>query len=162
MKKKRAKGGSSLKDRYPPSKPCGCEICRAYCMRPGWWTVEEAKAAMDAGYAERMMLEMSPDFSFGVLSPAFCGCEKDFALKEHSAFGCNFLSGGLCELHGTGFMPLECRFCHHERRGLGQKCHDDLGKDWRTPGGRALVDKWCRMTGLFEKYGLGSPVKYPK
>ena len=41
MKKKR-----SLEEKYPPSEPCACEICRAYCARPGWWTVEEARRAM--------------------------------------------------------------------------------------------------------------------
>ncbi len=44
-------------------------------MRPGWWTVQEANEALHAGLGKRMMLEMSPDLSFGVLSPAFKGCE---------------------------------------------------------------------------------------
>jgi len=33
-----------------------------------WWTVEEAARAITAGYGGRMMLEMSPQRSFGVLS----------------------------------------------------------------------------------------------
>lgn len=101
-----------------------------------------------------MMLEMSPDFRFGVLSPAFRGCESNFALQQFSAFGCNFLNNGLCELHGTGFEPLECRFCHHTRKGLGQECHTALEKDWNTPPGRALTAKWMHATGLLERYGL--------
>jgi hypothetical protein len=99
-----------------------------------------------------MMLEMSPDFTFGVLSPAFRGCEGGFALQEFSASGCCFLSNGLCGLHGTGFQPLECRFCHHTRQGLGRECHADLEKDWRTPAGQALVKAWADRVGLWERY----------
>lgn len=139
----------SLQEKYPPSEPCGCEICRSYCVRPGWWTVAEAQRALQAGYGSRMMLEMAPDFLFGVLSPAFAGCERNFALQEYAKFGCGFLSKGLCELHGTGFQPLECRFCHHSRPGLGQKCHDDIEKDWNTPAGRSLVLLWGKAVGLW-------------
>ncbi|MPM52348.1 hypothetical protein SDC9_99107 [bioreactor metagenome] len=111
-------------------------------MRPGWWTVLEASRAIKAGYGGRMMLEVSPDFTYGVLSPAFSGCEGNFALQEYAKNGCNFLKDGLCELHGTGYEPLECLFCHHLRAGLGPKCHADLEKDWRTPAGQRLVREW--------------------
>lgn len=134
----------TLSERYPPSAPCQCDICRGYCQRPGWWTVEEARRAMAAGYAFRMMLELSPDHSFGVLSPAFHGCEQSVALQAFSKNGCTFLRKGLCVLHGSGLEPLECRFCHHLRQGQGQKCHSDLEKDWRTPAGQALVKEWLR------------------
>lgn len=96
-----------------------------------------------------MMLEMSPTRSFGVLSPAFKGNERYFALNQFADRGCNFLlKDGLCELHGTGLQPLECRFCHHDRTGLGPRCHRDLEKDWDSPAGRALAGKWVRMMRL--------------
>jgi hypothetical protein len=141
----------SLEEKYPPSKPCSCGICTAYCMRPGWWTVDEAVRANEAGYGNRMMLEMSPDFSFGVLSPAFRGCEQYFALREFSHLGCSFLSNGLCELYGTGLEPLECRFCHHSRTGLGPMCHADIEKDWRTSKGQALVERWITENGIMKR-----------
>lgn len=144
----------TLAEKYPPSKPCSCDICRAFCSRPGWWTVEEARRAMSAGYGNRMMLEISPEFTFGVLSPAFKGCEGDFALQEYSESGCNFLREGLCELHGTGFMPLECRFCHHSRSGQGLVCHSEIAGDWRTKEGQELVKKWASEYGLYEKYQI--------
>jgi hypothetical protein len=144
----------SLKQKYPPSEPCGCAICLAFCQRPGWWTVEEAAKALRAGYTSRMMLEVAPDYSFGVLSPAFKGCEQGFAFQEFSIFGCNFLKNNLCELHDTGFQPLECRFCHHERTGLGQKCHMDLETDWKTNAGQLLVIQWGELCGLWDKYGV--------
>lgn len=143
---KRKKKHKSLKQKYPPSEPCSCEICRSYCMRPGWWTVEEAEQAIMAGYRNRMMLEISPDMAFGVLSPAFKGCEGNYALQEYANNGCNFLNNGLCELHGTGHEPLECLYCHHLRKGLGQICHADIEKDWRTPAGQSLVKSWIEQT----------------
>ncbi|HWT75964.1 MAG TPA: hypothetical protein VN258_14775 [Mobilitalea sp.] len=149
MNRMKVKRQVSLYDKYTPSKPCSCDICKAFCLRPGWWTVEEAAKALTAGYGARMMLELSPDRSYGVLSPAFKGCEKKFAYQEFSRFGCNFFHDGLCELHGTGFAPLECRFCHHERKGLGQICHHDLEDDWRSPIGQALVHKWIASYILY-------------
>ncbi|HVN55282.1 MAG TPA: hypothetical protein VMT46_13195 [Anaerolineaceae bacterium] len=148
-----------LQRKYPPSEPCSCEVCLSYCQRPGWWTVKEAASALEAGLGPRMMLELSPDHSFGVLSPAFYGCEGFFGFNEYAPRGCNFLKNGLCELHGSGRQPLECRFCHHDRVGLGPRCHADLEKDWNTPAGQALVTRWTRQMGLWdelERYGLGS------
>jgi hypothetical protein len=95
-----------------------------------------------------MMLEIAPELTFGVLSPAFKGCEKAIAINQCVKNGCNFLKDDLCELYGTGHQPLECRFCHHDRRGLGPKCHADLEKDWKTPAGQALVQAWMRQVGL--------------
>lgn len=151
MSRTRTHHKKSLIEKYPPSVPCNCEICRSYCMRPGWWTVEQAAQALAAGYEFRMMLEMAPEMSFGVLSPAFRGCEGTFATNLYADRGCNFLKNDLCELHSTGFEPLECRFCHHERLGLGPKCHADLEADWNTPAGQALVEKWSQKTGLWER-----------
>ena len=107
---------------FPPSEPCSCKVCRSYCSRPGWWSVDEANRAIGLGYSHRMMLEVSPELTFGVLSPAFTGCEMNFALQEFSGNGCTFHKNDLCELFGTGIQPLECRFCHHERTGEGKKC----------------------------------------
>ncbi|HWI64862.1 MAG TPA: hypothetical protein VNT75_23785 [Symbiobacteriaceae bacterium] len=137
-----------LAAKYPPSPPCACEVCVRFCRRPGWWTVHEATLALEAGYARRMMLELAPDLTFGVLSPAFRGCEGSVALNSHADLGCNFLKADRCELHGTGFQPLECRYCHHELRGLGRQCHLDIEKDWHTPTGEALVVRWGNLLGL--------------
>ena len=98
----------------------------------GQW--KKPRGRSQAGYASRMMLEMSPDRSFGVLSPAFRGCEMAFAANEYAARGCTFFKDERCELYGTGVEPLECRFCHHDRPGLGPRCHADIEKDWNTAG----------------------------
>lgn len=142
---------SNLYKKYPPSKPCNCEICKNYCKRPGWWTVDQAESAINAGYANRMMLEISPEMDFGVISPAFRGCEGNIAVNTYSLNGCNFYKNSLCELHSTIHIPLECRFCHHERTGMGNKCHLDIERDWKTPKGQKLVKKWGDIVGLWEK-----------
>ena len=142
----------TLEQRFPPSEPCGCAFCTACCQRPGWWTVEQAGRAFHAGYWGRMMLEMAPDFGFGVLSPAFRGCEGNFALQEYAQEGCTFLKKGRCALHGTGFEPLECLFCHHDRIGQGPVCHRALEADWDSAAGRRLVSNWIQRAGLLKRY----------
>jgi len=154
MKQNRNKEKISLYKKYPPSKPCLCKICMNYCQRPGWWTVEEAQKAIEAGYAYRMMLEMSPERDFGVLSPAFKGNECNYALQYFSNRGCTFLNAGLCELHGTGLLPLECGYCHHERKGLGLNCHLDIEKDWNSQYGKKLIVRWGNITGFWQRQGL--------
>jgi len=115
--------------------------------------------AVEAGYARRMMLEVSPERRFGVLAPSFKGCEGTFALQRYAKRACTFLTGGsLCELFGTGHQPLECRFCHHDRRGEGPRCHAEIEKSWDSPSGRALVVRWSELVGIagyFEPFGLG-------
>ena len=148
MSRRKAKHIRNLVEKYPPSEPCACEICVGYCRRPGWWTVEQASSAIDAGYGSRMMLEIAPELTFGVLAPAFKGSERSIATNICAGNGCTFLKQNLCELFGTGHQPLECRFCHHERKGLGPKCHADLERDWNTPKGQALVERWIRQIGL--------------
>jgi hypothetical protein len=142
----------SLAEKYPPSEACACDVCVAYCARPGWWSVKQAAGALAAGYGGRMMLEVSPERSLGVLSPAFRGCDGAFALQEFAHRGCTFFRDRKCELHGTGWQPIECRFCHHDRRGLGPRCHAELEKDWNSYAGRTLVERWCRARGIWEAF----------
>jgi hypothetical protein len=155
MKSKSSKRIMHLMRKYSPSEPCSCEVCVGFCYRPGWWTVVEAGKAMDAGYGGRMMLEMSLDKTFGVLSPAFKGCEVNFALQLHSKKGCTFLKDKLCELHGTGYEPLECLVSHHARPGLGKQCHEDIGKEWNSAEGRSLVVRWANATGFISRLNIG-------
>ena len=138
----------TLSEKYPPSEPCSYTVCLGYCRRPGWWTVEQAAKAFSAGYAYRMMLEISPELTFGVLSPAFRGNEGKVAMNVFAQNGCCFLKKNLCELHETRLMPLECRFCHHDRIGEGRICHLELEKNWNTTPGQVLVRKWINAIQL--------------
>ena len=144
----------TLEEKYPSSESCSCEICVKYCQRPGWWTVNEATKAIEAGFAYRMMLELSPEFNFGVLSPAFKGNEANFALQLFSKQGCTFLNNDLCELYAHGLMPLECSYCHHKRKGMGDQCHLDIEKDWNTITGKKLIVRWGNITGFWGRQGI--------
>jgi hypothetical protein len=96
-----------------------------------------------------MMLELSTDRRSAVLSPAFKGNEGNYALNDHAGNGCTFLTPDQhCGLFGTGLQPLECRFCHHTRRGEGPKCHRALERDWNSHFGRKLVARWATVHGL--------------
>ena len=140
----------NLKKLFPPSEGCSCSICREYCKRPGWWTIEQAELAISMGYAERMMMEISPEFDFAVLSPAFYSCEGSIATNEGYNFGCNFLKNGLCELHNTDILPLECAFCHHSRIGQGIKCHMAIERQWKSIEGQMLVARWQSIVNLYK------------
>jgi hypothetical protein len=142
---------TALNEKYPASESCTCDICIGYCRRPGWWTVDEAEKAINAGYAARMMLEVSPKKQFAVLSPALKCCEQSLVKKELAKKECTFLKDGRCELFDKGLMPLECRFCHHERQGTGLACHIDIGNSWNSNKGRTLVLKWIRNTDFIKK-----------
>jgi hypothetical protein len=152
MRHRHKRSLSILAEKYSPSAPCTCDVCRSYCRRPGWWTVAEAAHAIKNGYGARMMLELSPEGAFGVLSPAFKGCQQNFALQEYAHLGCIFYRNERCDLFGSGCVPLECRFCHHTRRGQGQQCHLDLERDWDTPAGRRLASQWAECNGLWLRY----------
>jgi hypothetical protein len=143
-----------LSEKYPPSEPCSCERCVSFCKRPGWWTVDEAEKAMEAGLAGRMMLEVAPELTFAVLSPAFKGNEVNYAMQIYSEQGCTFLKNDRCELFGTGNQPLECRFCHHDRAGEGKLCHADIEIDWNTEKGKRLIVRWGNQTGFWQRNGF--------
>jgi hypothetical protein len=145
---------TQLKFKYPPSKPCSCNVCRSYCIRPGWWTVEETRKAIVAGYANRMMLELSPQGDFGVLSPAFKGNEGNYALQIFAASGCTFFNDGFCEIYNTGLQPLECRYCHHNRKDKGKECHHDIGLQWNSREGKRLIVQWGNLIGFWQRQGL--------
>lgn len=154
MRPKKINISKSFYEKYPPSEPCSCRICLDYCRRPGWWILEEAENAINAGYGNRMMLEISPEMRFGVLSPAFKGNEGIYALRIFSDQKCTFLQDNLCELFGTGLQPIECRFCHHTREGEGLRCHADIEKSWNTPAGKRLIVRWGNTTGFWNQQGL--------
>jgi hypothetical protein len=154
MNQKRNEDKLTLYEKYPPSESCSCDTCLSFCKRPGWWTIEEAMKAIDSGFSNRMMLEISPEQDFAVLSPAFKGNECEYALQIFSKQGCTFLKDGLCELYKTGLIPLECRFCHHDRIGLGLKCHLDIEKEWKSNKGKRLIVKWGNITGFWQRQGI--------
>ncbi len=135
----------------PPSAACCYEVHKN-AHRTGWWAVEEAKKAIEAGLSPRMMLEVSPDLSYGVLSPAYRSCEGNVSLSSCRKNGCTFCADGLCRLYNTGLQPLECRFGHHPSADIASNCHQTIERDWRTSKGQALVQAWTNEVGLWVRY----------
>lgn len=140
--------------KFPASEPCTCKHCLAYCRRPGWWLPYEVCKALEAGFASRMMLEISPEMTFAVLSPAFKGCEGNYAIREMARNGCTFLEQERCLLFGTGLQPAECRFCHHSRKGKGAICHQAIEQLWKSKDAQHLVVRWGNITGFWRKQGF--------
>lgn len=138
----------NLYDYFPPSESCSCQICLNYCKRPGWWTLEEFEYLLKTHYYKKVMLEISPEMSFGVLVPAFKGCESNFALQNYANNGCTFLNMNKCQLHKSKYQPLECRYCHHDRVGKGIECHNALEKEWNSFEGQKLVNYWLRIVNF--------------
>jgi len=143
-----------------PSEPCTCEVCVGMCKRPGWPTPEEAARLMDAGLADRLMLDYwvgEPDIE--VICPANPGYEGAHAW-EPSGFvdalcligsgfgrdnpllsGCTFFKNGLCEIHESGAKPIECRVGHHDAA-IPKGSHEQVAQLWTTDEAKAVVARW--------------------
>jgi Fe-S-cluster containining protein len=129
--------------------PCDCEKCKHECEKvPGWFTPAEATRAIGAGYANRMSLvaEKSPDIAFA-LAPSIVGWEgKSTAF----AFGrCSFLTKeGRCEIHDSGFKPIECRFGYGCRRSAPDYPEPEAMRAlWRTVEGDTAIRLWQSKVG---------------
>lgn len=141
----------NIYNRYPHSQSCSCEVCKSFCKRPGWWTPEQTKEIIKVGYYNKIMLEISPELTFGVLSPAFKGCEMNIAINLFKENWCTFYHNGLCDLHNTPYLPLECAFCNHDSKGQGQKCHTDIEQLWKSKENQKIIKEWGEMVGLWER-----------
>lgn len=147
---------------------CTCDMCVGARERnPGWFTPEEAMQAIKAGYARRMMRDWyvpdehvaSEHDKIYVLAPASQGFGGTDAPEIPEGLNlvaamfwckgrCTFLNKGLCEIHDSGFKPLQCRdaFCCDE----GTRKYDRSDRDsnvsvaklWNTEEGRAIVRAW--------------------
>lgn len=123
----------------------GCtEGIKACENRPGWFTPSEAKQAIEAGLANKLMLDWweSDDEMphIEIISPACKGSEGDSAPSW--TFGpCAFLtSDKKCQLHDTGFKPTECRsFCCKVDKG---NIHKETAKTWNSEEGKRVVELW--------------------
>lgn len=135
---KRKKKHRSLRDKYPPSEPCSCEICRSYCVRPGWWTVEEASKAIKAGYGHRMMLEIAPEMTFGVLSPAFKGCEGFMLCRSIQKTDAIFIQTAFVSFSGQVCRPLNAAIAIISEKASGRNAMRTL----KRTGAHRSVRPW--------------------
>lgn len=140
---------------------CDCGECRRLCARnPGWFTPVEARSALDAGHAAKLMRdwlepcdEVGNDDRIYLLSPASIGHEGDDApemdffhwLSGGCKGACVFYREGLCDLHATTFKPVQCRTAFG-CRDLTPEYPDnyEVARLWDTDEGRAVVSAWQR------------------
>lgn len=129
---------------------CKCKACVTACERnPGWFGLDDAEAALNAGYGDRMMLDWLTDYpdSVYVLAPASIGFAKSLAPEGDFAGmlagrwckgECVLLLNGLCTIHQTGFKPAQCRALTHKSSMDNYEAADP----WNSDRGRALVARW--------------------
>ena len=81
---------------------CACEACRKECeRRPGWFAPGEAIRAIEAGHADRLTIVVD---HAGVPAIAPIG-DGPFGFIGR----CTFFKNDRCEIHDSGFKPIECR-----------------------------------------------------
>lgn len=121
---------------------CTCSSCERECERlPGWFAPGEAVRAIEAGLAPRLALVQQGDVY--ALAPAPVG--KEGQEIEYQQGRCTFFTQWRrCEIHKSGFKPIECVTgfgCHRGPRPV----HPDLMEMfamWRSDAGRAAVRLW--------------------
>ena len=115
--------------------------------RPCWPTPEDAQQIIDAGSADRLMLDWwfdtAAEKTVYVLTPAIVGRESGQAPAIPSG-RCTFLDGqGLCQLHTPGLKPTEGKQALCEGR-TPEGLHERIAGAWDTSEGRDLIDRWER------------------
>lgn len=124
---------------------CACPACVGCCEEvPGWFTPEEASAAIDAGLASRLSLVRERG-NFAI-APSRIGCEGAEVLHDRGA--CTFLKrGGHCEIHESGFKPIECRTGFGCKPGPDYPSIDRMHAMWESDAGQACLEKWRTVRG---------------
>lgn len=135
---------------------CSCADCKSMCRRPCWPLPREVKALIEAGHADRLMLDYwEGDFHDDEHDRVYIPCganpghERCTAPESISLLrtGCVFQSkNGLCELHTCGLKPIEGRLAHHDMDNSSD-IHEAVARAWDTEEGRAIVTRWARCVG---------------
>ena len=125
---------------------CACAECVAMCQhRPCWPTPADAQQLIDAGYADRLMvdwwLDREQNKTIYLLTPAIVGRESSES-PAHPEGQCTFLDEtGLCRLHGLGLKPTEGQIALCSNR-TPAGLHEQIARTWNDPQAQALIDRW--------------------
>ena len=140
---------------------CVCQACVNCCHQtPGWPTPDEARKLIDAGHADRLMLDWWEDEpNVHLLCPASDGYEGDWApeMPDMGMGGfflavnwtkgrCVFLDGkDRCEVHEVA-KPHECVITDHDTtQQVIADARDEIVAAWREA--TDLVAEWCDLVG---------------
>lgn len=122
--------------------------------RPCWGTPDGINKLIDAGFADKLMLDwwVKPSGDVYIIAPAIVGREK--RLAPSMPYGrCTLLTNeDLCPLHDRGLKPFEGRMAHHDHEDninsiQGQDLHNYVANTWNTPKGQEVVNKWKSTVG---------------
>lgn len=133
---------------------CHCKKCKAMCHAPCCGSVEDFERLIEAGYADRLMLDDLPSDPNGgdMLKPALRGHEGRRSPWETSSVeGCTFWNrSGKCDLHNLGLKPTQGRLAIHDNPNCipDSKRFASLSKeDWESDRGLQLIKRWKTLVG---------------
>jgi len=141
---------------------CQCERCRSACTRmPGLFTPDEALKAIAAGLADRLMAVGYHDDrgTYRALAPLTepiagvylpTAITPHFRLETAAAKGrCTFFTADrLCEIHQSGFKPMECAGALLCRSGPAN--NGAIRDAWAGREGRQVVSQWEKTRELLQ------------
>jgi hypothetical protein len=145
-----------------PTSECTCDKCNGFCTyRTCWGTPDDIKKIIDAGYADRLMLDWWQGYELEILVivPALEGCEGSVAPFDPRG-RCTFFKDERCEIHSI--KPIEGKISHHSGTS-DYNIHEKIVELWDTYEGRSVVEKWRTITGcrddpvegsMFDNIGL--------
>ena len=137
-----------------PIYECECYECKQYCkQRPCWGTPEDIQKLINAGYANRLMLDWwageDSDYNDIVLIvPAIKGAEGEVCPYDPRGTCTFFTDNELCEIHKI--KPLEGKTSHHTSSNKLYRTHEKIAMSWDSEKGRRVVEKWRDLTGCQE------------
>jgi Fe-S-cluster containining protein len=119
---------------------CDCSNCKGCCIEvPGWFTPAEALLAIEAGFANR--LSAVKEDGVIAIAPSPVGYEGQE--KRHGPGICNFFTkDGLCEIHDSGFKPIECRTGFGCSPGSDYPELETMHEMWVSEEGQNAVKIW--------------------
>ena len=118
------------------------------CHSPCCGTTEDINKLMDAGYADRLMLD---DLAGGphMIKPALKGFEGNrspWAVQSNE--GCTFWKDGKCELHDLGLKPIQGKLAFHGN--TNKQCEyiqDLIENSWDDhESAYQVIEKWKQLT----------------
>jgi hypothetical protein len=125
---------------------CACPECVAMCQhRPCWPTPDDVRHLIEAGYADRLMVDWwfdrDKNKTIYLLTPAIAGRESGEA-PAHPEGQCTFLdTDGLCQIHDNGLKPTEGQIALCGDR-TPEGLHEQIARTWDDAAAQALIDRW--------------------
>lgn len=132
----------------PSESECDCVKCSEMCHAPCCGTIRDIVKLIEAGYADRLMLDDWPGDT-DLIKPALKGHEARTApWSTLTKKGCTFWKEGKCELHESGLKPTQGKLAHHGNNKDQVKAIEDfIRSDWNKDEALMLIEAWKTMTG---------------